>query len=320
LEVVEMDGKVLVTGCAGFIGSHLVERLLEEDHHVIGIDNMRTGNHSNMVSFSSHPGFRFIEVDVCDPDLKSKLSSDIDLVFHLAAISSVTASIEDPILVNRNNVTGIVNVLDIARALDVSRVVFSSSAAVYGNPEKMPIVEETPLNPLSPYAASKIAGEEYMKAFHETYGIETTILRYFNVYGPRQAYSEYSGVISIFINHAIRGEPITVEGDGKQTRSFVYVTDMAKATVLAGKTPQANGEVINMSGLDLIRILDVANKINQAASSKGSKIIHVDPRIGDVRHSIGSMEKAQSVLGFTPEMPFETGLEHTINWYRSHMQ
>ncbi len=315
-----MDGKVLVTGCAGFIGSHLVERLLEEGHRVIGIDNMRTGNQSNMVSFSSHPEFSFIEADVCDPSLKSKLSSDIDLVFHLAAISSVTASIEDPILVNRNNVTGIVNVLDIARALDVSRVVFSSSAAVYGNPENMPIVEETPVNPLSPYAASKIAGEEYMKAFRETYGLETTVLRYFNVYGPRQAYSEYSGVISIFVNHAIRSEPITVDGDGKQTRSFVYVTDVARGTVLAGRKPQANGEVINMSGLDLIRILDVANRINQAASSEGSKINHGAPRIGDVRHSIGSMDKARSVLGFTPEMPFETGLEHTINWYRSHMQ
>jgi len=293
---------------------------LEEGHHVIGIDNMRTGNQNNMVSFSSSPEFRFIEADVCDPSLKSKLSSDIDLVFHLAAISSVTASIEDPILVNRNNVTGIVNILDIARALDISRVVFSSSAAVYGNPEKMPIVEETPVNPLSPYAASKIAGEEYMKAFRETYGIETTILRYFNVYGPRQAYSEYSGVISIFINHAIRGESITVEGDGEQTRSFVYVTDVARGTVLAGKTPQANGEIINVSGLDLIRILDVATKINQTASSEGSKIIHVAPRVGDVRHSIGSMDKARSVLGFTPEMPFETGLEHTISWYRSHMQ
>ena len=315
-----MDGKVLVTGCAGFIGSHLVERLLEEGHRVIGIDNMRTGNQSNMVSFSSHPEFSFIEADVCDPGLKLKLSSDIDLIFHLAAISSVTASIEDPILVNRNNVTGIVNVLDVARTLDVSRVVFSSSAAVYGNPEKMPIVEETPVDPLSPYAASKIAGEEYMKAFREAYGIETTILRYFNVYGPRQAYSEYSGVISIFINHAIRGEPITVEGDGEQTRSFVYVADVAKGTVLAGKTPKANGEVINMSGLDSIRILDVANRINHAVSSEGSKIIHVDPRIGDVRHSRGSMEKAQSVLGFTPEMPFETGMEHTINWYRSQMQ
>ncbi len=315
-----MTGKVVVTGCAGFIGSHLVERLLEEGHHVIGIDNMRTGNQSNMASFSSHLEFNFIEEDVCDPGLKSKLPSDIDLIFHLAAISSVTASIEDPILVNRNNVTGIVNVLDIARALDVSRVVFSSSAAVYGNPEKMPVLETTPLNPLSPYAASKIAGEEYMKAFREAYGIETTILRYFNVYGPRQAYSEYSGVISIFINRAIRGELIAVEGDGEQTRSFVYVTDMARGTVLAGKTPQANGEVINMSGLDLIRIIDVANKINQAASSEGSKIVHVDPRIGDVRHSIGSMERAQNVLGFKPEMPFETGLEHTIDWYRSQMQ
>ena len=315
-----MDGKVLVTGCAGFIGSHLVERLLEEGHRVIGIDNMRTGIQSNMVSFSSHPKFSFIEADVCDPGLKSKLSSDIDLVFHLAAISSVTASIEDPIQVNRNNVAGIVNVLDIARALDVSRVVFSSSAAVYGNPEKMPIVEETPVNPLSPYAASKIAGEEYMKAFRETYGLETTILRYFNVYGPRQAYSEYSGVISIFVNHAIRSEPITVEGDGEQTRSFVYVTDVSRGTLLAGKTPQANGEVINVSGLDLMRILDVANKVKRAASSEGAKIIHGDPRIGDVRHSIGSMDKARSILGFTPEMPFETGLEHTINWFRSHMQ
>ena len=315
-----MDGKAVVTGCAGFIGSHLVERLLEEGYHVIGIDNLRTGNQNNMASFSSHLGFKFIEADVCDPGLKSKLPSDIDLIFHLAAISSVTASIEDPILVNRINVTGTVNILDIARSLDACRVVFSSSAAVYGNPEEMPVLEKIPVNPLSPYAASKIAGEEYMKAFREAYGIETTILRYFNVYGPRQAYSEYSGVISIFINHAIRDEPITVEGDGEQTRSFVYVTDVAKGTVLAGKTPKANDEIINVSGLDLIRILDVANEINQAASSEESKIIHINPRIGDVRHSIGSMDKAQSILGFTPEMSFETGLKHTINWYRDHMQ
>jgi len=220
--------------------------------------------------------------------------------------------------VNDTNVTGTINVLEMARKLEIKRFVFSSSAAIYGNPEKMPIYEDAPCNPLSPYAASKIAGELYIHSYNEVYGIDGTILRYFNVYGPRQAYSEYSGVISIFANQAIKNEPITIEGSGEQTRSFIYVEDIAKATLTAGERDGASEMTINLSGTESISISKLAHFIRENVEDSHSEIVNIEPRPGDVKDSIGSMERADKILQFYPEVQLEEGLRKTIDWYKTH--
>ncbi|MHA1943911.1 MAG: NAD-dependent epimerase/dehydratase family protein, partial [Candidatus Thorarchaeota archaeon] len=212
-----MTETVVVTGAAGFIASHLVDRLLEQGYKVIGIDNMRTGSIDNLEVALASDGFDLFEEDVCDPDLSKKIRDDFDIVFHLAAISSVKLSIQDPFIVNDVNVGGTLNMLDFADKRGAKRFIYTSSAAVYGNPTTLPVTEETPVYPLSPYAASKLSAEMYCLAYGETHGVVPTILRYFNAYGPRQEFSEYSGVIPIFINQALHGLPLTVDGDGKQT-------------------------------------------------------------------------------------------------------
>ena len=323
-----MTATAIVTGAAGFIGSTLVELLLSRGYCVLGIDNFRTGNRENLSEVQGHKQFQLLETDISKAELSKEVmeillspkfkSKEIDIVFHLAAISSVRESTENPVLVNDTNVSGTVNLLEIARKLDARRFVFSSSAAVYGDPEKMPVYENTPFHPLSPYAASKIAGEFYIHSFDELYGIGGTILRYFNVYGPRQAYSEYSGVISIFTSQAINNEPLTIEGSGEQTRSFIYVEDVVRATLAAGEADSAGKVTINLSGTESISISKLARFIRENVEGSKSEVINVRPRIGDVKNSIGSMERAHKILQFYPEVRLEEGLRKTIDWYRSH--
>ncbi len=308
----------IVTGACGFIGSHLVDDLLANDYRVIGIDNLRTGTKENLDSAMENEKFHLIIQDILSENLAEDIDERIDCIFHLAAISSVKKSIEDPLQVNEVNVKGTVNVLELARRLGAKRFVFSSSAAVYGDPKEMPISEETPVSPLSPYAASKIAGEMYIHSYHNSFGIDTTILRFFNVYGPRQAYSEYSGVISIFNNQALANNPITIEGDGYQTRSFIYVEDVVQATRLAGEFGEAKGTIMNLSGLNQISILELAQRIKQNVDGCSSKIVHKGARGGDVRDSIGKMERARRILKFTPEVSLDEGLRETVSWYREH--
>ncbi|TFG31922.1 NAD-dependent epimerase/dehydratase family protein [Candidatus Thorarchaeota archaeon] len=314
----DMASTSVVTGASGFIGSHLVEELLSSGYRVIGIDNLRTGNQENLIPALELSKFQFFIGDILDESLYTKIPEHVDILFHLAAISSVRKSIEDPVHVNDVNVLGTVRMLELARRLDIEHVVFSSSAAVYGDPEVMPVREEFPYDPLSPYAASKIAGEMYLKSYSKSYGIDTTILRYFNVYGPRQAYSEYSGVISIFINQALSDLPITIEGDGLQTRSFIHVKDTVRATRLAGQRDSAESAVINISGPELISILDIARRIKRSVNGCTSEIVHKDARVGDVRDSIGSMERARKLLDFSPEIPLDQGLKDTAQWYRNY--
>jgi nucleoside-diphosphate-sugar epimerase len=315
-----MTASAVVTGAAGFIGSNLVDHLLSRGYQVIGIDNFDTGRHENLAAALQNKRFRLIEADISSGDLSREIKTDIGLVFHLAAISSVKRSLEDPVLVNRVNVTGTLQVLEMARKLDATRVVFSSSAAVYGNPERMPVQETSPCSPLSPYAASKLAGELYVQSFGSSYGIEYSTLRYFNVYGPRQAYSEYSGVISIFINQALRNLPIAIEGTGENTRSFIYVTDVIDATLLAGISPNVKGLTVNISGVDTISIADLAQVIKESVKGTKSSIVHVAPRPGDVKHSTGSMKQANGLLGFTPKVKLKNGLQKTTDWFRAHTE
>ncbi|MHA1863963.1 MAG: NAD-dependent epimerase/dehydratase family protein [Candidatus Thorarchaeota archaeon] len=313
-----MTNTIVVTGASGFIGSHLVDQLLAKGYDVIGIDSMRTGKEENLTFARNNDRFRLLIADIRDDDLAIQIDSDVDAIYHLAAISSVRLSIEDPLLVTSVNARGTVKILELARELHAKRVIFSSSAAVYGNPEKMPVQEDFTLNPLSPYAASKIAAEMYIRSYSSSFDIDSTILRFFNVYGPRQAYSEYSGVVSIFASQALLNKPIKIEGDGEQTRSFVHVSDVARATLLAGELKSAIGATINISGSDLISILRLAHLMKENVQDCNSEIVHVAPRLGDVKDSIGSMERAQKLLDFTPQIPLERGLKETSEWYRAH--
>jgi UDP-glucose 4-epimerase len=212
-------------------------------------------------------------------------------------------------------VGGVLNILEIARARNAKRIVLTSSAAVYGNPTKLPVTEDTPVNPLSPYAASKLSAEMYCLAYGETFGLIPTILRYFNVYGPRQEFSEYSGVIPIFINQALDDSPITVDGDGLQTRSFIHVDDVVRATILAGQMMETGSQIFNLSGTESINILDLAIMIKKHIPDSESEISHGPARLGDVKDSIGSIDRISKILNFTPDVSFETGLESTVSWY-----
>ncbi len=311
-----MARKALVTGAAGFIGSNLADRLIEQGYSVIGIDNLRTGTMSNLEQATRHPNFEFIRADICDTDLLGFASDNIDVVFHLAAISSVAQSVEDPLSVNETNVNGTVNVLRHAVDHGVRRFVFISSAAVYGQPSSLPVTEDAPIRAMSPYGASKIAGEQYVRAFKTTYGMETVILRYFNVYGPRQALSEYSGVVSIFINRALHDEPLTIYGDGLQTRTLIFVDDVTEYTMRAAEVSEADGAVLNICGPDALRVIDIAETILRLIPESRSEIRYAPARPGDIRESVGSLDLACKVLGYSPVTAFEDGISRTIQWYR----
>ena len=303
----------LVTGCAGFIGSHVTDRLLRAGYSVVGVDNLRTGTLSNLAEALPNPNFRFIEQDITNEDFAGSIEGDISIVFHLAAIASVALSVKDPMLINKHNVTGTLRVLELARQKRAKRVVFTSSAAVYGDPDSFPIEESFPLQPLSPYAASKIAGEYYVRAFGAAFDIEHVILRLFNVYGPRQEHSEYSGVIAIFAHRATKGLPLEIEGDGLQTRSFINIEDMSRAVQQAGEVPDAKGKIINISNTESVSVLYVAEAISKQL---GVEIVHREPRLGDIRDSIGDMTLAERVLGVKPTVPFADGLRKTLAWYQ----
>ncbi|MHA1925321.1 MAG: NAD-dependent epimerase/dehydratase family protein [Candidatus Thorarchaeota archaeon] len=314
-----MAKTALVTGCAGFIGSNLVDHLLDRAYSVIGLDNFRTGIEANLKSASQNTRFQLIKGDILEENL-ADFESSIDVIYHLAAVASVKLSIEQPLLVHHNNTTATLKVLELARINQVPRVVFSSSAAVYGKPSKLPVTEETPVHPLSPYGASKLAAEMYLHAYQHTHGIETVILRYFNIYGPRQAFSEYSGFISIFINQALQGMPVTIDGDGKQTRSLLYIDDIVEVTRRAGEVKKAAGEILNISGDKAISVLEVAERVLAITPESNSSIVHGDPRVGDVRESIGSGHRVKEILGFTPKVTLAEGLERTVDWYRDYLR
>ncbi len=312
--------RAVVTGCAGFIGSHLTDQLLANGWSVIGIDNLTTGRRENICQHDDEDHFRFIEDTVVNASLHEVIDTEVDVVYHLAAIASVKWSIDDPVLTDQVNAGGTVNTLQLARHLKAKRFVFISSAAVYGDSPKTPVTEEQKVSALTPYAASKIAGEQYVKAFDNCYDLETTILRYFNVFGPRQAYSPYSGVVSIFINQALSGEPITVNGDGRQTRSMIYVEDVARITARAGQLQQAHGETMNVAGRDEISILELARRINELIPDSPSEIVHTEARKGDIRRSMASTERVSRLLDFSPEVSLTEGLKQTIDWYRLNPQ
>lgn len=304
----------LVTGGAGFIGSHLVDALLERGWSVRVLDDFSTGRESNLARAMPH--IELVRADLADFETTSKALAGVEVVFHQGAIPSVPRSVADPLRTHRANVDGTLVVLEAARRSGVRRVVYAASSSAYGDTEVLPKVETMPANPLSPYALQKYAGEVYCSLYHRIYGLETVALRYFNVFGPRQdPNSTYAAVVPRFISACLAGEPPHIHGDGGQTRDFTYVADAVHANLAAADAPAAAGEVFNVAGgrqTSLNQLLAAIQRI------VGSRIepIHDPPRVGDVRHSLADLTKARALLGYEPRVSLEEGLRRTVDSLR----
>jgi UDP-glucose 4-epimerase len=305
----------LVTGGAGFIGSHLVEALTASGKSVRVFDNFDTGLESNLAHISPAP--TIVRGDVSDPTAVLEAVRGVDVIYHLAALASVQKSVEQPDVSHRVCCTGTVNILDAARKQGVRRVVFAASSSAYGaysSPD--PQNEEVPLSPLSPYAAAKLGSEMYLQVFTASYGIETVRLRFFNIFGPRQrADSPYSGVIAIFLSLLSSGRTPTIYGDGQNSRDFVYVGNAVQALRKAAAAPTANGNVYNIGTGKSITLLELVAALNRLLG-KNIQPKFAEPRAGDVRFSCADISRAKRDLGYEPEISLEEGLARTLAWVR----
>jgi nucleoside-diphosphate-sugar epimerase len=304
----------LVTGGAGFIGSHLAEELIRRGERVRVVDSLITGKRQNIAHLS---GVEFLEGDLADLDVARQSVQGIDYVLHQAAIPSVPRSVQDPITSNRANVDASLNVLVAARDAGVRRVVYAGSSSAYGNTPTLPKIETMPTAPLSPYALQKLVAEQYCQMFTELYGLETVTIRYFNVFGPRQdPSSPYSGVISLFIRASCEGQRPTIYGDGGQTRDFTYVANVVDGVLRACHADGASGEVINVATGGRISLNELFQAV-RAITGAGVEPVYADPRAGDVRDSQADIGKARRLLGYEPSVKFDHGLEKTIEWFRA---
>jgi UDP-N-acetylglucosamine 4-epimerase len=306
--------KYLVTGGAGFIGSHIVETLAGGGAEVRVLDNLSTGKLDNLAPWTDR--IEFLEGDIRDPEACARAVRGIDHVLHQAALASVPGSVADPVLTNAVNITGTLNLLLAAKDAGVKSLVLASSSAVYGDDPTLPKVEGAEGRLLSPYAVSKLVDEKYAQVFHVLYGMRTVALRYFNVFGPRQdPNSQYAAVIPLFITKVLRGERPVIYGDGEQSRDFIYVKNVVQANLAAAASPEGAGEVFNVasgSGLTVRGLLDAVNEV----LGTDVKAVTADPRPGDIKHSIADIGKARRILGFEPAVPFIEGLRSTAAWYR----
>ncbi len=304
--------KTVITGGAGFIGSHLAEEAVAQGHHVVILDDLSSGKMENIRQLLAYRNVEFVLGTVTDLPLLSRVLEGASYVFHLAAISSVPRSLDDPLETNRVTLGGTLNVLIASRLNRVSRVVYASSAAVYGNSPELPKTEAMVPAPASPYAAAKVAGESYCNAFSCAYGLSTVCLRYFNVYGPRQDYnSQYAAVVSRFVADAILGKAPTIFGDGEQTRDLVYVKDVAAATLLAAQKP-LTGAVNLASGVS-VSINDLAAIVVRSVGV-GLTPMHAPQRPGEVVHSAADIRKAEHA-GLHARFSLESGLAETVRWF-----
>jgi nucleoside-diphosphate-sugar epimerase len=304
----------LVTGGAGFIGSHLAEELVRRGESVRVVDSLITGKRHNLAHL---PTVEFMQGDLADSDVARRAVAGIDYVLHQAAIPSVPRSVQDPITSNRANIDASLNVLVAARDAGVKRVVYAGSSSAYGNTPTLPKVETMPTAPLSPYALQKLVAEQYCQMFTQLYGLETVTIRYFNVFGPRQdPSSPYSGVISLFISALCEGRRPKIYGDGEQTRDFTYVANVVDGVLRACHAPAASGEVINVATGGRISLNQLFRTVRDLLGAS-IEPIYEDVRAGDVRDSQADISKAQRLLGYQPVVRFEDGLEKTVAWYRS---
>jgi len=304
--------RFLVTGGAGFIGSHVTELLVREGHEVVVFDNFSTGNIDNLEDVET--SIEVVIGDVRDLDHLREVTDGVDYVIHHAAEISVIKSIEEPELVNDVNVGGTINVLVAAREKGIKRVVQASSSAIYGDTGAVAQHEGMLPTPLSPYGASKIAGEHYMSCFYHLYGLETVRLRYFNVFGPRQnPKSQYAAVIPKFIDRILAGKELHICGDGDQTRDFIYVSNIAKANLLACASPNAAGKVFNIACERAVTVNELARTLIGMAG-KDVEIVHDPPIAGEVRYSLSDTTQARTLLGFEPSVGFDEGLKLTFDY------
>ena len=307
--------QALVTGGAGFIGSHIVDAVLSAGCRVTVLDNLSSGSELNLVSAEDR--ITFYKGDIRDRQILEKAAEGCDVIFHLAAVVSVPQTIDNPVDSALINDMGTLFVLQAARDKGVKRVVFSSSCAVYGDDPQLPKNETMNLAPCSPYAVQKMTAEHYMRLSYDLYGLETVSLRYFNVYGPRQdPSSPYSGVISIFMKMAIEDQAPVIYGDGNQSRDFIYVKDVVNANLLAATSAPANGDILNIGTGSSIRISHLWDMICSLSGST-LKPQYQPARSGDIYASVASIEYANSLLNFEIDFPFEQGLELTYRWYQN---
>ena len=306
--------KYIVTGGAGFIGSHIVEELAQQKHEVVIFDNLFSGKLENIQPFLKKKNVTFVQGSVTELTVLKKIFEGADGIFHEGAIASVPRSIANPLATNEANVTGTLNVLIAARDCGVRKVLFASSSSVYGNTPTLPKHEDMTPNPLSPYAVSKLTGEHYLKVFSDVYGLKTLSLRYFNVFGPRQdPKSEYAAVIPRFITKILRRESPTIYGDGRQTRDFTFVKDVVQANIRAMNS-DAQG-VFNVAYCKRIDLNELASQIMEITGIT-VPLVYEPPRTGDVRDSLADIRRAQDAFGYAPEYTVKKGLEETIAWYR----
>lgn len=310
--------KALVTGGAGFIGSHLIEQLLREPdiEHVRAIDNFSTGRLQNIEPFRSR--IEFLEGNLLDDEIREQAVHGMDVVFHQAAIPSVPRSIDDPFAAHLNGVHATVLLLESARRAGVRRLVFAGSSSAYGETPRLPKHEGMPPQPLSPYAATKVACEQYLRVYALCYPLDTVCLRYFNVFGPRQdPFSPYSGVIARFCLAFCRGSGLTIFGDGKQSRDFTYVANVVRANLLAARySGRLQGEIFNIAAgerTSLNQLVAILNEITDQARRPE----YQPKRTADILHSLADIGKAREVLKYSPSVSLQEGLVRTLAWYQS---
>lgn len=318
----ENKNTYLVTGAAGFVGSHLIEAVLDKGDQVIGIDNLSNGKLENLTFIETHPNkknFKFIQGDVTDIEACHNACCGVDYILHHAALASVAESMETPEKYEQVNIGGTINLLQAAKKAQVKRFVFASSSAVYGDSPEFPKHEALCPNPKSPYAITKLSGEYYCKLFYESFGLPTVILRYFNIFGPKQdPTSQYSAVIPLFIDAFLKGKSPKIFGDGEQTRDFVYVQNIVRANLAACHAPASIfGKPVNIGCGDRISINQLAHKIKALMKSPTS-IQYEPPRAGDVRDSLADITRAKSAGLIDNPIGLDEGLKYTVEWFLNH--
>jgi len=307
--------KYLVTGAAGFIGRSIVSALLARGESVRGIDSFITGRPENLIGLEA---MEFMEGDLSDPAVCARACAGVEIVFHEAALASVPRSVADPVATNLHCVNATLNVLVAARAAGVRRLIYAGSSSVYGDSPTLPKHEAMAPNPISPYAVAKLAGEQYMRSFARVYGLETVVLRYFNVFGPHQdPTSHYSGVLAVFCRRMLAGEQPTIYGDGSQSRDFTYIDNVVHANLLAAAAPaeKVSGQMMNTATGSRITLNETFDILKDLTGYKGAPT-YAPPRAGDIRDSLADIRLAGELLGYKPQIDFREGLRRTVEWYR----
>jgi len=310
-----MSELYLITGGAGFIGSHIVHRVLHEGGRVRVIDNLATGKLERLEKVRS--SIEFVRGDLADPSVCDEVVGGVEYVLHQAAVPSVQRSIKDPVGTNRANVTASLNLLESCRKHKIRRLIYAASSSAYGDTEVLPKVEDMPPHPLSPYALQKLTGERYCKLYFDIFGLETVSLRYFNVFGPGQdPHSEYSAVIPKFITRLLANQPITIHGDGEQSRDFTFIDNVVEANLLALKAPNAAGKMCNIGCGERVTLNRLVTLLEQQLGIS-AQVIYGPAKAGDVRHSLADIEGAKAILHYQPKITVEEGLRRTVAAYKN---